>query len=685
MVVLPLSLSIAWALAAPSPTSPDGINPDVTTPDAADGRRTVLPRVDVAADARSAAVEAARQRLDETPGAVGLVDAERYREQRAATLADALGYAAGVFVQPRFGSEESRLSVRGSGLQRTFHLRGIELLQDGVNLNQADGGGDFQALEPLAARYVEVYRGANALSYGAATLGGAINFVSPTGRDASPLDLRLEGGSFGYGRGQAALAGADETHDYYASVSAFAQDGFRDHSRQETYRFFGNYGLALSGGETRFYLARVDTNSELPGNLTWAELRSDPRRAAPANLSGDQQRNFDLTRLSNRTQLELGNGDELEFSAFYAAKNLNHPIFQVLQQDSRDYGGNLRWRRDGDWNGHRGVLTAGFTAIDGTLQDRRFVNVGGHPGAVTNGFDDRATRLSAFAELQYFLSARTAVVAGLQAARNRREAQDTVITAGRDESYARTYTGASPKLGLRSELADGLTVFGNLSRSYEPPSFGELAGGPQLTLVDAQKATSGEVGLRLARDGLTVDAALYRADLRSELLALSDADGNPRGTVNAGRTRHQGLEFAAAWRITEAAEWRVAYLWNDFRFDGDAVYGDNRLAGIAPQLLRTELRWSLGAVYLAPNLEWSPQRSYVDHANTLAADAYAIAGLRIGGVLQQRWHWFVDARNLGDRRYAATTGVIADALGRDSRQFLPGDGRSVFAGLEWRN
>ena len=37
-----------------------------------------------------------------------------------------------------------------------------------------------------------------------------------------------------------------------------------------------------------------------------------------------------------------------------------------------------------------------------------------------------------------------------------------------------------------------------------------------------------------------------------------------------------------------------------------------------------------------------------------------------------------------DEAYAATTGVIEDAKGTDQRQFLPGDGRSIFAGLEWK-
>lgn len=93
-----------------------------------------------------------------------------------------LDFAPGVLIQSRFGAEEARLSIRGSGIQRTFHGRGLWLMQDGMPLNLADGGFDMQAVEPLSANHIEVYRGANALQvYGAATLGGAINFISNTG------------------------------------------------------------------------------------------------------------------------------------------------------------------------------------------------------------------------------------------------------------------------------------------------------------------------------------------------------------------------------------------------------------------------------------------------------------------------------------------------------------------------
>jgi iron complex outermembrane receptor protein len=108
-------------------------------------------------------------RLQETPGGVDLIDAERIRDGRASTLADALRGSPGVFAESRFGAEEARVSIRGSACRRTFHGRGLLLLQDGVPLNLADGGFDMQAVEPLATRYIEVYRGANATPFGATT------------------------------------------------------------------------------------------------------------------------------------------------------------------------------------------------------------------------------------------------------------------------------------------------------------------------------------------------------------------------------------------------------------------------------------------------------------------------------------------------------------------------------------
>lgn len=665
-----------------------------------------LPAVRVEARRTDAAtlpsIDEARAALALTPGGAAVIDAASFRDARVSTLQDALGYSAGVFVQPRFGSEESRLSIRGSGLQRTFHLRGIKLMQDGVPINLADGGGDFQVLEPLATRYIEVWRGANALQYGSSTLGGAINYVSPTGHDAPALTVRAETGAFGYLRSQLAGGFAAGRVDGYFSATSFAQDGFRDHARQDTQRVVGNIGVLLAPSlETRFFVQAAQSDSELPGNLTRAQLRDNPRQAAAGNITGNQKRDIDLWRVSNRTVWQAADGLRFELSAYYADKDLFHPIFQVLDQRSKDFGAELRMVSDGTLAGRPNRLVAGLASSRGDTDDDRWVNIGGTRGARTNKLDTSARNLEAYVEDQFtFVPGWTAVV-GTQYTNARRRSRDLCFTGGplvcggADESFSRSYEGWSPKFGLRHDLSPAVQLFGNVSRSFEPPSFGELTGGAAvIDSLRAQRATTWEVGGRGSFGWGAVDLALYRARVTDELLAYSlNLGGTPvNTTLNVPRTLHRGVEFAANGQFGGGFEWRQALLYNDFRFDDDALFGDNRLPGVPRTLFRGELGYRFtgapgGPLKVAVNAEWSPQRYAVDMANTEFADDYAIFGLRLQQQLGRQLSWFIEGRNLGDRRYAATTSVVRDfsALAAGARNvYLPGDGRTVYAGIEWR-
>lgn len=646
-------------------------------------------------------IDEARAALALTPGGAAVIDAASFRDARVSTLQDALGYSAGVFVQPRFGSEESRLSIRGSGLQRTFHLRGIKLMQDGVPINLADGGGDFQVLEPLATRYIEVWRGANALQYGSSTLGGAINYVSPTGHDAPALTVRAETGAFGYLRSQLAGGFAAGRVDGYFSATSFAQDGFRDHARQDTQRLVGNLGVLLAPSlETRFFVQAAQSDSELPGNLTRQQLRDNPRQAAAGNITGNQKRDIDLWRVSNRTVWQAADGLRFELSAYYADKDLFHPIFQVLDQRSKDFGAELRMVSDGTLAGRPNRLVAGLSSARGDTDDDRWTNIGGTRGARTNKFDTSARNVEAYVEDQFtFVPGWTAVI-GTQYTNARRRSRDLCFTGGplvcggADESFSRSYEGWSPKFGIRHDLSPAVQLFGNVSRSFEPPSFGELTGGAAvIESLRAQRATTWEVGGRGSFGWGAVDLALYRAKVTDELLgvAVNTITGQTT-TINVPKTVHRGVEFAAHGRFGGGFEWRQALLYNDFRFDGDALFGDNRLPGVPRTLFRGELGYRFsaapgGPLKIAASAEWSPQRYAVDMANTEFADDYAIFGLRLQQQVGRQLSWFIEGRNLGDRRYAATTSVVRDfsALAAAARNvYLPGDGRAVYAGIEWR-
>jgi iron complex outermembrane recepter protein len=623
---------------------------------------------------------AARAEVARVPGGAEVVAREEYADGRASTLADVFAFSPGVFVQPRFGAEEARLSIRGSGMQRTFHMRGIYLLQDGVPITLADGGGDFQAIEPLALAYTEVLRGANALEYGGTTLGGSINFISPSGHDGGGLQPRLEGGSFGYRRALVSFGDVVGRGDYFASLSAYEQGGFRDWSGQKGQRFFGNAALHLRDNiESRFFLAAVNSDSQLPGTLTKAQLDAAPERANAGNFAGRQKRDFELYRLANRTVLDLDDGI-LELTAGYSYKDLWHPIFQLLQQRSEDFNVGVRYVAERSSN----RLILGVAPSWNDVKDDRFVNVAGQPGARTAQSRQRSQNLTLFVEDQLDLTSRWRLVAGAQWTDAKRRYDDLFLGNG-DQSLDTSYDKVSPKLGFLWQADHDWTVFGNVSDSFEPPSFGELAGGPGVDLLDEQRARTIELGTRGETSRVRWDIAAYSARVRGELLGLNSPTGQPLGTINAPRTNHRGLEVAAQVAVTPSLSWRSAYLWSEFRFDGNASYGDNALPGIPEHFYRGELTWNPRPGYFVTlNTEVSPDRYPVDMANTWFADYYALWGVKLGRTPAEGFSYFIEGRNLSDRSYAATTGVIADARGLDASQFFPGDGRAIYVGVAWK-
>lgn len=124
---------------------------------------------------------------------------------------------------------------------------------------------------------------------------------------------------------------------------------------------------------------------------------------------------------------------------------------------------------------------------------------------------------------------------------------------------------------------------------------------------------------------------------------MTDASGVALGTVNADCTLHQGLELSVIGTLAPSCSVRGQYLLNDFRFDGDAVYSNKRLAGIPPHVLRAELQWQAAPwVKVAPSTDWQPSRTWIDHANTVAADGSAVLKLSLSGALNGGWGWFVE-------------------------------------------
>jgi iron complex outermembrane receptor protein len=636
--------------------------------------------------------EEAKRRIEKTAGGVDIVPAAEVRDGRANSVKDILGYVPGVFAQSKYGQEDSRLSIRGSGLSRSFHLRGTRILRDGVPITDADGSGDTMEIDPLAVDYTEIYKGANALQYGASLLGGAVNFVSPTGRSNPGFLLRQEFGSFDSLRSQFAAGGASGNYDYYITPTYSHSSGFRDHTDQDYKRLNGNIGLRLGdGAETRFFLSAADINQKIPGSLTKQQALSNPQQTSPNSFVGNTKRNIDSLRGANKTTFLTETG-EVTVGAFMARKELFHPLYSppgftpVIDNDETNGGGFVRWYNDLTVAGHRNEVTLGANYIAGINQARTYNNVGGSRGALT-GFDDQISRtFELYGENAFYVMNDVAVITGLQGTMARRELDDKFLSNG-DRSFERGYNSINPKVGLRWDYAASSQAFVNLSWADEPPPFSEL--GTTTVAVDSQKSRTLELGMRRSRGDLAWDAAIYRAWLQDELQSI--LVNGQSSQQNIGSTIHQGIELGGEWTALRDAfargdkmSLRGAYTYSDFHFDNHSTYGDNDIPGAPRHFLVAELRYTHASGWHAgPNVEWVPQAYNVDNANTLKTDPYALLGARAGYDFGGGLKVFVDGRNLLDKKYIAEVGVLPTGTA-SSAQFNPGDGRAVYLGVEYR-
>ncbi len=642
-------------------------------------------------------IEEARQRLSRMPGATSVVDPASFKDRYAANLEDTFAFAPGVLATKRYG-EEVRLSIRGAGLSRGYHLRSIELLSNSVPLNLADGSGDFQEVDPATMQHIEVYRGGDGLEYGAASLGGAINIVSPTAYTAQAANLlRLEGGSFGTVRGHGEVARIFGDTDFFASLTGLTSEGWRDHSKEQTARISANVGHKFNTDvETRFYLNANSVDQELPGTLTYAKAQNDPTSASSSALGGDQQRNTRTLRLANKTTFALSDNGKIDVGVYAGYYHLFHPIYQVLDQGATNLGAFTRYTNEGSIFGHRDLITVGARYGRTALTGNNYQNVNGNRGALLQESTQISTTAALYAENAFYLVPDVAIVTGVQGLNAIRRYTTDVISSGAHQKDDADFTSASPKLGLLWDISPSAQTFVNVTRSYEPPIMSDLTqtlgAGTNFTPLDPQRGLTYEAGTRGSEGIATWDVAVYRAEIRDELVNYTTSASIPAATFNARKTLHQGLEASLAVDVGVLAFGKVlprddrliieqTYTWSDFSFDGDAVYGDNKLAGTVPHVYAAALRYrSHDGWDVAPKINWVPDGGYVDYANTFKAPGYVTFGLEGGVDVAEGLRVFVDARNLADRRYIANYTTVTSYVS-SQEDFYPGEGRSVFVGF----
>lgn len=674
-----------------------------------------LPAVTVQSSRDSAAapmvdgVDTERARLARVPGGTNLVEPQQ--QSRLATLRDALDYQPGIVIQDFFGgTDQPRLSIRGSGIQSNPVNRGVLLLQDGLPLNEADGSFIIGFLEPRNAALVSARRGANALTPGATTLGGELDFVSLTGAQERGR-VRAETGSYGRQALQAAVGGVGERFDSRISASSDRFDGYRHHSASSRDSVQANLGFQGDGSfENRTYLSWTDLSFQIPSVVPKDRIASNPRGVMGDGATAqdqllnvykrDPRRVADQLRLANRSRW---GSDALrqELGVYWQdTDDLFNNQTNYTVTHSRTVG--AQWQASGRPAGEQGAWgwRTGVSWAQSDMQRDLYATspVNGQQLQRFGAYDLDASNVQALAALDWRMAPDWMVVGSVQWSHLTRDAASRTSAARADQDW----TFATPKVGVNWAATPTTRLWANLSRSHEAPTYWEIvsatvaANSPatasaELVRLAAQRATTLEVGGEgqwgEGARPVRWSAAAYRSILADELISITDANGIKVGTYNyRGGTLHQGLELGLAGAqplLGGVLDWRASWTLSDYRFRG-GVYAGKQIAGVPRHLINAELMLRQGAWRVGPNLRWLPVDTPTDHANTPGTeqDGYALLGIKLEWV-QGPWAAYLQADNLTDRRYASSYAIRNQATAAQPG-YLPGVGRSLTAGVTYK-
>ncbi|MFP4623352.1 MAG: TonB-dependent receptor family protein, partial [Gemmatimonadota bacterium] len=633
------------------------------------------------------------------PVAVSAIEPEPRARSLRLGLGQVVAGVPGLQAETRYNpAQGDRIVMRGFGARAQFGVRGVLVRVDGIPATMPDGQSTLNHLDLSELARAEVVRGPASMLYGNAA-GGAVlletarpPFTGGGGR------FSVTTGSAGLLRLGAAAEAAADPLDWRVAVTRERLDGFREFSWSESWNVTGASRVAVTGGDLVLSTHLVEYDARNPGGLTAEQLATDPTQAQERNVvqqTGEVGRHGQLGAVWTRSFDDVA----IEASGHVLRRALDNPIPPVIIDLDRQAGGARLLARS---QGAAGTRWAIGTEGSGQWDDRsNFDNQAGRRGTRVLDQAETVTNLAAFGQLLVPLGDPVELFAAARWDRIRFTAEDRLITADDpDDSGGRTLSAFSPSLGLTAEVARAVSLFANVSTSFQTPTTTELVnrpdgGGGFNPDLDPERTVGYEVGGRLRRQrgsiSLAAELVGYRATVSDALVPFEVPAAPGRSYFrNASESLHTGLE-AAVTAVTSATRATLALTLTRAEFVEYSVdqraYDGLLVPGVRPWTVEVLLSRDLGREFRL-SVDWRATGDmHADDANTLsdsgrplvtgyqrtsvalAAPAFELGPLRLspcGGV-----------ENLLDEPYSAS--VIVNAFG--GRYFEPAPGRVVYVGL----
>ena len=641
----------------------------------------------------------AEQRRFDAPGAIDAVQVDAFRTASPlVSLSELMGAVPGLQIRDRQNfAQDLQLSVRGFGTRSTFGVRGVRILIDGIPATMPDGQGQAATASLASASRIELLRGPLAQLYGNAAGGVLQVFTREPPVTPSKPEYSLSAGLGSDGQRQlgAGIAGGSATLGGLLDVSRFSTDGFRDHSAARREQLNAKVVAKPSADTTLTGIVNLFDQplAQDPLGLTHAPFEQNPRQVTPGALTFNTRKTISQQQAGLVVAHKLSASDTLNARIYGGTRKVDQKLaFQtngVVNLD-RSYGGvGASWTHAMQVNQLPVRWTLGVEADQLRETRKGFDNLAGNNGLLRRNEDDTARNTDVFGQIDWTFTPDWQAIAGVRASRVRFGVDDQFNAAASSTSGSVTYRNTSPVVGLVWHALETLNVYANLGTGFETPTLAESAyrpdgaPGPNFALK-ASTSLQGEVGIKLRSGRHSLDAALFQANSKDEIVS-SQSSGGRAIFQNADRTRRRGVELS--WSATwPGLSTRLGYTLLDAQFRSSYAGAQgpvgvaNRLPGAPRHSLFADIERSLSPTLKAGLEARIESKTYVNDLNSDAAPGYAVLNARLSREFVfngTKMLLYGRLDNLLDKRYAGSV-IVNDTNGR---YFEPAPGRRLFVGV----
>jgi len=644
------------------------------------------------------------QKRREAPVAISTINSRTIADTKANQLDQLLNKVSGVFMVD-LGNEQHEMSIR-----QPMTTAGVFLyLEDGIPI-RTTGVYNHNALLEMnsaATKQIEVIRGPASSLYGAEAIGGAVNVitVAPPANPAGMISVQRNNNGYTRADGQMGASlgkwgvvasgyyanrtdGPIQYSDFHKTAVTLRVDGkLSDRLSLTNSLSYINYYSDMYGSLDSVHFAQK--NYHTPYSFTYRKVE-----ALRARSTLDWRWNAEAA-----TQLSVvyRNNSIGQNPSYYISDSRTNPLLangQINDNSFHSFLGLMQHRQDIQWLHSR--LIAGISAdISPSSYWAKYIaiqkDVKGNYGSyavsdsLLSNYATGITNLAGYLDYELSLSTGLKLVAALRydyfhyGFRNFLPPSASTGSPDTRNDFNRV----TPKLGLTYNYK-GIGFYANYSQGYVPPQVTDLYNGVKVPYLRPQTFFNYEAGgwLALMSNKLYVDWSVYRMDGTNQIINVRQPDGTFINQ-NAGKTRHEGVEYGLTVRPWEEWTLRVSGAnsdhWFITQYENGQNYSGRQMAAAPHFIFNSELTWRPSFLKgFRIGAEWQRVgRYWMDDANTTRYPGFGVVNFR-AGYRYRAWEVWVNALNAFNKYYAAL--ATRSTYGYS---YNLGDPAEVTIGLAW--